>query len=123
MNHLSRSTALKIAAVISFLLAASDLFRNVQMVLQGPAGVSPTNPSPPYPILVLGIVGTTVGVVSAYGTWKAQRWGIVLTIIVNLLGMLITLPAYRYMPSPVYLLSPRFQIHRTTGTKKLIQAT
>jgi uncharacterized membrane protein len=105
MKSFSRSTALKIAAVISFLLAAGDLFGSIQTVLQGPAAAGPTNGSPPYPIVVLGIATTAVGIVAAYGTWKEQRWGIVLTIILNVLRILTALPAFFFAPSiPVILI-------------------
>ncbi len=48
--------------------------------------------SPPYVVLVLTIILGAVGIVAAYGVWRAQRWGVILTIILRVVDSLSALP-------------------------------
>ena len=92
INRLSRPTALKIAAAITVVLrlieiliyALPDLIRGAAPVDQvsGPGG------GPPFAIVLFGFVVSIVAIVAAYGTWRGQKWGIVLLIIMTVLGML-----------------------------------
>lgn len=99
MNRLSRSTALKIAAVLSFLLSAYSIILGLPMMAQGSAAVNQGGEAPPYFILVLGVILGVVGMVAAFGCWKGMRWGIILTIIVNLLGGLSAAPGILFAPT------------------------
>lgn len=99
MNRFSRSSALKIAAVLSFLLCAYGVIFSLPMIAQGSAAVNQGTEAPPYFILVLGVILGVVGMVAAYGCWKGMRWGIVLTIIVNLLNGLSAAPGILFAPT------------------------
>ncbi len=89
MKSLSRSTALKIAAVISLLFALWALVATLPAVLRGP---NATTLAPPFIIVVITLVLGVVQLVAAYGVWMQQRWGIVLTIITNVLNALAAAP-------------------------------
>lgn len=105
MNRFSRSTALKIAAVLSFILCAYSVIFSLPMIAQGSAAVNQGTEAPPYFILVLGIILGVVGMVAAYGCWKGMRWGIILTIIVNLLGGLSAAPGIIFAPTSALFIS------------------
>ena len=95
MNRLSRSTALKIAAVLSFLLNAAMV---IQVFLLGAAFANQAD-GPGFAGVMFALVLGVVGVVAAYGTWKQMRWGIVLTIIVNLINGLTAAPGLLEAPT------------------------
>lgn len=99
MNRLPRSTALKTAAVLSFLLTAFGIVFSLPMIAQGSAAVNQGTEAPPYFILVLSVILGVVGMVAAYGCWKGMRWGIILTIIVNLLSGLSAAPGILFAPT------------------------
>ena len=97
MKSLSRSTALKIAAVISFLSNAFGIVFALPFVAQGATAATE---GPPYFFAVLSLITGAVGVVAAYGTWKQQRWGIILTILANLVNGLGSTPGVLFAPRP-----------------------
>ena len=105
MNRLSRSNALKTAAVLSFLASAYSIIFSLPMIAQGAAAVDQGGDAPPYFILVLAVILGVVGIVAAYGCWKGMRWGVVLTIIINLLGGLSAAPGILFAPSTELFIS------------------
>ncbi len=100
MKGLSRSTALKIAAVLSALMGAVSILNTLPLIARGAIGVAASTDSPPYIILMIGLITGVVAIVGAYGAWNQQRWGIVLTILVNLLNGLGALPGVLFAPQP-----------------------
>ena len=54
MNRLSRSTALKIAAVLSFLGGVFGIIFSLPMIAQGATAVNQGGEAPPYFVLCLG---------------------------------------------------------------------
>lgn len=93
MNRLTRSTALKIAAVIA---VASALFGLIMYDLPGlMAGQAAVNQiaeadgsGPPFFMVLLGAAFNVLAIVGAYGAWHGQRWGVVLLIITSAFNML-----------------------------------
>lgn len=76
----SRSTRLKIAAVLSVLVALTGLaLYDLPNLPQGPAGVDD-----PYAFVVLSFASDVLAFVAAFGTWRREKWGIVLLLVVNL---------------------------------------
>jgi hypothetical protein len=79
MGQLTRPTALKIAAVLSLIVAAIGvvLFDLPNLRLGAQASREPF-------ALVLGSFATDIlAVVAAYGAWRGQKWGAVLLIFIN----------------------------------------
>ena len=87
MNKLSRSTALKIAAVIMLVVALLDMFvYELPDLMRGMAAVdqaSTTAGGPPFFMVILGFAIDVLAMVAAYGTWQAQRWGVILVIVIS----------------------------------------
>lgn len=70
MNSLSRSMALKIAAVISFIWSAYGIVLSLPLISVG-AEANNNNPeSAPYVVLVLALILGVIGIIAAYGAWK-----------------------------------------------------
>ncbi len=110
MNRLSRSTALKIAALITFLVSLWTFIGSLPIIAQGAAALDESTPGPPYFVVMLSFVLSTIGIVAAYGTWKQMRWGIILTIIINLLGGLSAAPGIIFRPTPELFMSAMFGV-------------
>jgi uncharacterized membrane protein YccC len=105
MNRLSRSTALKTAAVLSFLLSAFSIILGLPLIAQGYEAVVQGGATPPYFVLMLAVILGVVGIVAAYGCWKQMRWGVILTIIVNLLNGLSAAPGILFAPTTQFFVS------------------
>jgi uncharacterized membrane protein (DUF2068 family) len=105
MNRLSRSTAVKTAAVLSFINSAFNVIASLPFITRGVQAAVQNNQSPPYFIMMLALILGVIGMVAAYGTWKLQRWGIVLTILVNLVNGLSAMPGIIFRPTPFLFVS------------------
>ena len=105
MNRLSRSTALKTAAVLSFINSAYSVIASVPFIMRGAQAVSQDTQSPPYTVVLMGLILGVIGIVAAYGTWKMQRWGIILTIAVNLIGGMSAVPGIIFRPTTFLFVS------------------
>lgn len=101
MNRLSRSTALKFAALLSLSLCAVNIIFTLSFGAD-PANLSAADGPGFSGLLFLFGLGT-VGAVAAYGTWKQMRWGIILTILVNLFNGLSAAPGVLFAGGPVRL--------------------
>ena len=99
MNHLSRSTALKIAAVLSFLQGLYGIYLFLPYLPQGSAALNADLDTPPYIIVVIALALALVSIVAAYGAWQSQRWGIALTILVAALNALSGAPGILFAPT------------------------
>ncbi len=100
MKGLSRATALKIAAVLSVLLGIVSIVNTLPLIARGATGVAQSTDSPPYAILMVGLLTGVIGIVAAYGAWNQQRWGVILTILVNLVNGLGAVPGILFAPQP-----------------------
>jgi uncharacterized membrane protein len=100
MKGLSRSTALKIAAVLSVMMSLISVASVLPLIARGATGVAQSSDSPPYAILMIALITGVLGMVGAYGAWNQQRWGIILTILANLLNGLSAAPGILFAPQP-----------------------
>ena len=97
MKRLSRSTALKIAALLSLLISLYGFVVNIPLLAQGAAAFDGTQ-GPPYFIIVVLFALSIVGLLATYGVWHNQRWAIVLTILVAALNVLTAMPGVFFAP-------------------------
>ncbi|BCB76736.1 hypothetical protein GCM10022251_49980 [Phytohabitans flavus] len=79
MGIMSRSTALKIAAVLAVLVAIIGiaLYDLPNLVLGADESESP------FGLVIGSFTSDVLALVAAYGAWRAQKWGAVLLIVVN----------------------------------------
>jgi len=110
MKVLSRSTALKLAAALAFFNGLSGLIMSLPLIGRGEAQLDQTSDSPPYLIVVTGLIFSILLIIGAYGTWKQQRWGIVLTLLVSAIGALFAVPGITEAPTTVLWLEAIFGV-------------
>jgi hypothetical protein len=110
MNSISRSTALKIAAVLAFLIGAFNVVVSLPAVTQGAAVINASPDSPPYIVMLIGLLAGVAGMIAAYGTWKQQRWGIVLTIILTAINGLSAAPGILFAPETFLFIAAIFTV-------------
>lgn len=99
MNCLSRSIALKLAAALSLLLGVYTLILMSPYLMRGAADVNQASDGPPYTVILLACALSFVRFVTAYGTWRNQRWGVVLTLLANALDTLAAVPGIFFAPT------------------------
>lgn len=79
MSQLTRATALKIAAVLSLIVALIGLVAyDLPNLIVGAAGSQY-----PYALVLGSFVTDVLAFVAAYGAWRSQKWGAVLLILIN----------------------------------------
>jgi hypothetical protein len=100
MKGLSRTTALKIAAVLSVMMATISIANVLPLIARGATGISQSSDSPPYPVLMIALITGVLGIVGAYGAWNQHRWGIILTILTTLVNGLSAAPGLLFAPQP-----------------------
>jgi hypothetical protein len=84
----SRSGVLTIAAILLGLISLLSL-------------ATPLLVGPPLPVKVLAVVTGLIGLLAAYGLWKAKRWGMILAIILSALNALSAAPGLFVQPNPI----------------------
>ena len=99
MNRLSRPTALKIAAAITIISFVLGFILGLPAMLRGPGPNGITAEGIPFIAILIGNIPSVVGLVAAFGTWKQQRWGIILLIITSVVSGLIASPGILIRPS------------------------
>ncbi len=100
MKNLSRTAAVRTAAVLSVLMSIVSIATTLPLLARGATGVAQSTDSPPYAILMVGLLTGVIGIVAAYGAWNQQRWGIILTLLVNLVNGLGAVPGILFAPQP-----------------------
>ena len=60
---------------------------------------TPLLDGPPLPVKVLAVVTGLIGLLAAYGLWKAKRWGMIVAIIVSALNALSAVPGLAFQPN------------------------
>jgi uncharacterized membrane protein len=99
MNRLSRPTALKIAALLSFVLGVIGFILALPFLARGASGLDIANDAPPFFIIFSAFVFAILRIVGAYGVWTNQRWGIVVTILANAIDSILALPGIFVAPT------------------------
>ncbi len=100
MSRFSRSTALKVAAVLSAGLHLYGIAFTLPMIAQGARQIDQGNSGPPYVVLLVSLIMGVVALVAAFGAWRGQRWGVILTILTNLINGLSAAPGILFAPNP-----------------------
>ena len=102
MNQLSRSTGLKIAAVIVLVLTLIDMVvYELPDLASGMVAVDQAADAvggPPFFMVILGFAFDILAIVAAYGTWQAQRWGVILVIMVSAFNCISAAAAAIFAP-------------------------
>jgi hypothetical protein len=92
-RRLSRSHAA--AAILNAAAAVFGVVYSMPVLAGGQADSDQV----PWPIVVISFVGCVLCLVSSYGVWRGQRWGVVLTIVLNAIAFITGAPGIVFGPS------------------------
>ena len=87
----------KAAVIIHALSSIAGIVQTFPLLLHGPN--NPGNPAIPWIVVVLAALLSVVGILSAYGAWYGQKWGIWLTVVTEALNGLLALPGVLFAPT------------------------
>lgn len=94
--RLSRANALKLAAIISFLLG---LYAFVSALPSLSLGAAELEEGAGFTFLLVTFVLAILRIVAAFGVWLQQRWAIAITILVNAVDAILAMPGLLYAPT------------------------
>jgi hypothetical protein len=96
---MNRPKTYTIAAILQFLYSVYTVAVVIPLLARGATAADQAADSPPYFILVIAFIVAVLGIVSAYGVWRNQKWGVILTIIVRAIDGLAALPGLLFAPT------------------------
>lgn len=94
-----RSTNYTIAALLNLALSLEGIVFALPALFDGADATNKSSDAPPFFIVVLAFALGVIGLVSSYGVWKSQRWGVVLTIVISALNFLSAIPGVPFAPN------------------------
>lgn len=97
---MKRTRSYTIAAILQLLLSLAAIGLSLPDIARGANEVNQAPDAIPYAALVLSLIVGVLGLVSAYGVWRVQKWGVVLTIILRAVDGLTSLPGVAFGPTP-----------------------
>jgi uncharacterized membrane protein (DUF2068 family) len=96
---MSRSRNYTIAAVLAGLLSLANTIVALTLLPQGSDKINHSSNQPPYAVILIEVVVGLIGLVAAYGVFRAQRWGVILTLVLMVINVLISLPGIPFGPT------------------------
>lgn len=99
MKHLSRPTALKIAAVYNFLTGILGFFTSIPFLARGAEALDHSGDTAPYFVFILSLMLAPIQIIGAYGAWRNQRWGVVLLILASTADLVTATPGIIVAPT------------------------
>lgn len=96
---MTRSRNYLIAAVLAGVLSSVNAVTALILLPQGAAKINHSHNQPPYAVVLIEVVIGLIGVVAAYGVFRTQRWGVVLTLVLMVANVLISLPGIPFGPT------------------------
>lgn len=94
-----RSTNYTVAAILNLIASLVSIVFSIPVLFDGADATNKSADQPPFVVIVLGFALGVAGVISSYGVWKVQRWGVVVTIVVNALNFLSAVPGIPFAPN------------------------
>jgi hypothetical protein len=96
---MSRSRNYTIAAVLAGLLSLANTIIALALLPQGSAKINHSSDQPPYAVILIEVIVGLIGIVAAYGVFRTQRWGVILTLVLMVINVLISLPGIPFGPT------------------------
>ena len=96
---MNRPRTYTIAAILQILFSAFGVVASLPSLAEGARQVDQAAEGPPYIIIVMGVLAGTLGLVSAYGVWRNQKWGLILTLVLSVINCLSALPGILFAPT------------------------
>lgn len=95
-TQMNRPKTYTIAAIVQFVLSVMMVVTSAQALLPGRSFTEGI----PLPVQLMVLALGAIGLVSAYGVWRTQRWGVVLTILIRASDGLLAAPGVLFAPTP-----------------------
>ena len=95
---MNRPKTYTIAAIIQFVVSLLAMGVSLSTLPQGAAALNSVE-GPGYVFTIIGLILGLAGLFSAFGVWKVQRWGVILTIVIRAIDGLMALPGVVFAPS------------------------
>ncbi len=96
---MSRSRNYTIAAVLAGVLSLANAIVALVLLPQGSDKINHSSNQPPYAVILIEVVIGLIGVVAAYGVFRTQRWGVIVTLVLMVVNVLISLPGIPFGPT------------------------
>lgn len=99
MHCLPRATALKIAAVLSFLAGVHGFMLFMPLLARGEAALRQAEGWLPYYVVILVFVQSIIRMSTAYLVWHGWRAGILWTLLADILDLADAVPGMLFAPT------------------------
>lgn len=96
---MSRSRNYTIAAALAGLLSLVNTIVALVLLPQGSDKIDHSSNQPPYAVLLVEVVIGLIGMVAAYGVFRTQRWGVIVTLVLMVVNVLISVPGIPFGPT------------------------
>lgn len=96
---MSHSRNYVIAAVLAGLLSLANAITALVLLPQGADKINHSSNQPPYAVILIEVVVGLIGIVAAYGVFRTQRWGVIVTLVLMVINVLISLPGIAFGPT------------------------
>lgn len=96
---MNRPKTYTIAAILQFLWSVYAIVISIPLLARGTTVTAQAADSPPYFIIMSDLIIAVLSIISAYGVWRNQKWGVVLTVILRALYGLSALPGLLFAPT------------------------
>ena len=88
---MNRPWTYTLAAILQFVLSLLAIGVALSTLPQGAAALNSVE-GPGYAFIVMALITGVAGLFAAFGVWKNQKWGVILTIVLRALDGLLALP-------------------------------
>jgi uncharacterized membrane protein YfcA len=96
---MSRYRNYTIAAVLAGILGLANAIVALALLPQGSNKINHSSDQPPYAVIMIEVIIGLIGVVAAYGVFRSQRWGVIVTLVLMVVNVLISLPGIPFGPT------------------------
>jgi hypothetical protein len=87
----TRPKTYTIAAILLFIVNLVSVGMSLRLLPQGAVALDSVE-GPGYVFVLIGLFLGLAGLLSAFGVWKSQKWGVILAIIISAINGLLALP-------------------------------
>jgi peptidoglycan/LPS O-acetylase OafA/YrhL len=98
-NYTARSRNYTVAAVLAGLLSLANAVTALVLLPQGADKINHSSNQPPYAVILIEVVVGLLGIVAAYGVFRTQRWGVILTLVLMVINVLTSVPGIPFGPT------------------------
>lgn len=88
---MSHSRNFVIASVLTAGLSLANVITALVLLPQGSDKINSSSNQPPYVVIMVEVLIGAIGLVGAYGVFRRQRWGVLITLAIMILNVVVSL--------------------------------